>query len=196
MTEKREGMIRTTCKLLETQGFHATGLRAILSQSGAPRGSPYYYFPGEKSELAAAAVERTGEVIAERIERHLPVEEDLSSALREFVERIAEGAERSRFRTGGPLATVAMETANSDEVINKSCRRGNRRLQATFEARLLQADLGVDAGELAVLVTSAIEGGIILSRTHHRGDPLRTVGRLLGELIGSVTNGGPRPEAD
>lgn len=196
MTEKREQMIGTTCKLLEAQGYHATGLREILSESGAPRGSLYYYFPGGKSELTAQAVERTGEVFAERIERHLPQEENLSSALRRFVERIAEGVERSKFRTGGPLATVAMETATSDEVINESCRQAYRRLQAAFEARFRQAALDVDAGELAVLVTSAIEGGIILSRTHHSGDPLRTVGRLLGDLIGSVTHGVPNPEGD
>jgi TetR/AcrR family transcriptional repressor of lmrAB and yxaGH operons len=196
MTEKREQMIGTTCELLEAQGYYATGLREILARSGAPRGSLYYYFPGGKSELAAEAVERTGEVFAQRIERHLPMGEDLSSSLQGFVERIAEGVERSDFRTGGPLATVAMETATSDRVINESCREAYRRLQAAFEARFLEADLDVNAGELAVLVTSAIEGGIILSRTHHSGDPLRTVGSLLGELIDSVTLGGSRTGDD
>lgn len=196
MTEKREQMIETTCELLEAQGYHATGLREILSQSGAPRGSLYYYFPGGKSELAAEAVERTGEVFAGRVERHLPEEEELSDALRAFVERIAEGVERSKFRSGSPLTTVAMETATSDEVINKSCQQAYRRIEAAFAARFRQAELEVDAGELAVLVASAIEGGIILSRTHHSADPLRTVGRLLGDLIGSVTRGDPKPEVD
>lgn len=190
MTETREQMIGTTCKLLEAQGYHATGLREILSQSGAPRGSLYYYFPGGKSELAAEAVDRTGQVFAERVESHLPVDGDLGAALQAFVERIAEGVERSKFRTGGPLTTVAMETATSDETVNRSCRQAYRRVQAAFEARFRQADLDVDAGELAVLVASAIEGGIIISRTHHSGDPLRTVGRLLGDLIDTVTRGG------
>lgn len=196
MTEKRDQMIGTTCKLLEAQGYHATGLREILSQSGAPRGSLYYYFPGGKSELAAEAVERTGQVFAERIEGHLPVDGELGAALQGFVERIAEGVERSKFRTGGPLTTVAMETATSDETVNKSCRQAYQRVQAAFEARFQEADLDVDSGELAVLVTSAIEGGIILSRTHHSGDPLRTVGRLLGELIQTVTRRGTTTESE
>lgn len=190
MTEKRAQMIETTCELLEAQGYHATGLREILSQSGAPRGSLYYYFPGGKSELAAEAVKRTGAVFAEYIERHLPEEGEVSSALRGFIERIAVGVERSNYCTGGPLATVAMETATSDDAINKACRQAYRRLQAAFEARFRKADLEVDAGELAVLVTSVIEGGIILSRTYHSGDPLRTAGRLLSDLIGSATPAG------
>jgi TetR/AcrR family transcriptional regulator, lmrAB and yxaGH operons repressor len=51
----RDQIIQTTCTLLESQGYHATGLNQILKESGAPKGSLYYYFPQGKEELAEEA---------------------------------------------------------------------------------------------------------------------------------------------
>ena len=57
----REAFIASTGRLLRRQGYAATGLNEIVSRSGAPKGSLYFHFPGGKEELAAAAMERTGE---------------------------------------------------------------------------------------------------------------------------------------
>ena len=44
-------------------------LNEIVRRSGAPRGSLYFHFPGGKEELAAAAMERTGEQLQRRDRR-------------------------------------------------------------------------------------------------------------------------------
>ena len=45
MSTKRDEIITTTCRLLELQGYRATGLNEIIRESGAPKGSLYHYFP-------------------------------------------------------------------------------------------------------------------------------------------------------
>ena len=180
----RELIIEATCELLEAQGYHATGLNQIVAESRAPKGSLYHYFPDGKEELAAAAIERTGLELAGRVEAALALDDDPAAAVSYLAAAIADAVEQSGFRAGGPLTTVAMETATSSPRINLACREAYDRLQAAFAAKLAAGGHEPKrASELATFITAAIEGGIILSRTYHSGDPLRCVGRELAALL-------------
>jgi TetR/AcrR family transcriptional repressor of lmrAB and yxaGH operons len=180
----RDTLIDATCDLLEAQGYHATGLSKILEVSGAPKGSLYYYFPEGKEELAEEAVERAGGLVAERIRAGLAGKAQPANAMRQFVLRIADAVEASGFRAGGPLQSVALETANSSQRLNAACQAAYGRLQQAFADRLVQGGYAPGrAAALATFITAAVEGGIILSRTFHTGDPLRQVARELGRLL-------------
>lgn len=180
----RDQILDAARELMEVQGFHATGMAAIIQASGAPRGSLYYYFPDGKEGLAVEAINRAGEANAERIAANLRLEGCLASAFCHLTEQIAAAVEGSDFRTGGPLAAVAMETATTSPRLNQACRQAYARLTGAFAARLEAAGHAPErAAELAEFITAAIEGGIILSRTAHSGDPLRRVGRQIGALL-------------
>ena len=49
--DTRTRMLETTARLLQHRGFYGTALSDILEQSGAPRGSLYFHFPGGKEQL-------------------------------------------------------------------------------------------------------------------------------------------------
>jgi len=198
MSSTREQFIETTCDLLEEQGYHATGLNQIVAESGSPKGSLYYYFPDGKEELAAEAIARTGEMVAARIRENLSDVADPAEAVRRFVRRIARHVEASGYRAGGPLMTVAMETATSSERLNLACREAYGRLQEAFAETLRTGGFAPErAAEVATFVTAAVEGGIILSRTYHSGDPLRQVADELGRFLSGVEeNGRARGKSD
>jgi TetR/AcrR family transcriptional repressor of lmrAB and yxaGH operons len=184
MSSKRDQFIDTTCELLELQGYHATGLNQIIAESGAPKGSLYYYFPDGKQELAAEAIARTGHVVSDRIHKGLEGPQAAGEAVYRFVCHVADQVEASGFRAGGPLTAVAMETATTNERLNTACREAFQRLQAAFTGKLVQSGFaGQRAAELATFITAAVEGGIILSRTRHSGDPLRRVAAELKTLL-------------
>lgn len=183
MAETRAALLKATAVLLEEQGFHATGLNQIIEESGAPRGSLYYHFPGGKEQLAVEAVEWSAEKLERRIRENMAAETDPLRALERFIGRIADGVELSGFRAGGPLSIVAMESASTNERLNQACQEAYGRLRAAFAESLAESDLPIEAHELATLVTAAIEGGILLSRADHSGDPLRVVGGLLGRML-------------
>lgn len=184
MASKRDQIIETTCQLMEIQGYHATGLNQIITESGAPKGSLYYYFPDGKEELAAEAIRRTGKTVAERIRLNLPAVDEAGIEIQDFVRSIAEAVEASGFQAGGPLTAVAMETATTSERLNQACREAFDLILAAFTDRLVKQGYSpARATELASFITATIEGGIILSRTQHSGDPLRQVAAELPRLL-------------
>ena len=94
MNSTRDQFIETTCRLLEIQGYHATGLNQIIQESGAPKGSLYYHFPGGKEELAEEAIQRTGRKFAQIIQMNFREEIPPAEAVQDFVLGIAGGVKK------------------------------------------------------------------------------------------------------
>ena len=51
-TDARVKAIETAERLFRVQGYAATGLTQIIEESGSPKGSFYFHFPGGKRQLA------------------------------------------------------------------------------------------------------------------------------------------------
>ena len=188
MSSTKDQFINTTCNLLEKQGYHATGLNQIVKESGAPKGSLYYHFPEGKEELASEAVRRASENLTSLIQENLNEDRTIAEAVRDFVLGVAHGVEVTNFQSGGPLTAIAMETATTSDRLNLACRDAFSQIQSAFAAKLAIAAFEPDrAISLSKFITSAIEGGIILSRTHHSGDPLRTVAEELYLMLKGIT---------
>ncbi|MEO8354335.1 MAG: TetR/AcrR family transcriptional regulator [Chloroflexota bacterium] len=184
MSTVREQILQTTCALLEKQGFHGTGLNEIVKESGAPKGSLYYYFPEGKDQITSEAVLQSGRLTAERIRDGLAESRNAAKAVYNFVLKIADNVELSGFAAGSPLTAVAMETATKSERINAACREAYGMLQSAFREKLLESGYtNTKADEMATFVTASIEGGIILSRTYHTAEPLRQVAKQLKLLL-------------
>lgn len=180
----REQLIAKTCDLLELQGYHATGLNQIVRESGSPKGSLYYHFPGGKEELALEAVNHVGGIVSRRIRENLAAVEDPAAAVEAFVLFVAENAERSGWRQGGPITTIALETAATNERLREACAAIYADWQAAFAERLTAGGVPVGRAErLAALVIAALEGGIILARSNRSQAPLTAVAAELRELI-------------
>jgi TetR/AcrR family transcriptional repressor of lmrAB and yxaGH operons len=184
MSSIRNHILQTTCDLMEKQGYHGTGLNEIVKESGAPKGSLYHYFPEGKEQIASEAVMQSGQATSQRIQAGLSGNSHAAKAIHDFVLNIAHHVESSGFAAGGPLTAVAMETATKSERINLACRSAYTLLETAFREKLLASGFTkVKADELGTFITASIEGGIILSRTYHSGDPLRTVAKHLKALL-------------
>ena len=181
---KKEQILEASSQLFEMQGYHATSLSEILTRSETPKGSLYYYFPEGKQGLAVESILRTGELFAERIRSSLAEHGSSPEALRQLMHTIAERMEQAAFRSGGPLTAIAMETATTSETLNRACRAAFELIRQAFEDKLLSNGLTKQkAHSLSLLIVAAIEGGTLLSRTHHSGDALRQVADELAEML-------------
>lgn len=180
MPSPRDQIILAACSLLEKQGYPATGLNEIVKESGAPKGSLYYYFPDGKEQIVSEAVLFAGNILVERMRQELEKYEDPIRALYEYIMRLADKVEEKNFAAGNPLTIVAVEAAGPSERISLACREVYNRIQYTLQEKMLSCGLSqAEAAERASLTLASLEGSIILSRVHRTADPLRALARHL-----------------
>ena len=181
---KRDEIIEATGRLLELQGYRATGMNEIVRESGAPKGSLYHYFPEGKDELAAAVIAHAAQAITANIESVLAAHDDAAAAVVSFVRQLAGHVSASGYRQGGPITAVALEAASTNERLRQACRDAYRAWRRPFADKLRPA-YGDRADRLAMLIIAAIEGGIVLSRSEQSEQPLLDVADEIERLLES-----------
>jgi TetR/AcrR family transcriptional repressor of lmrAB and yxaGH operons len=184
--ESRRKLVDATAKLLRRQGFHATGLAQIVEESGAPRGSLYFYFPNGKEELACAALEQAGGEWRTALLAAGAIE-PLSLAIEAVVTLIADQLEASAFADGCPLATVALEASAASEAVRALVARHYDGWREILAARLRAAKIDrARAESTATFVLAAIEGALLLAKVGKSRAPLETVGKTLKAMIDAM----------
>jgi TetR/AcrR family transcriptional repressor of lmrAB and yxaGH operons len=194
--ETRGRLLATTAKLLQSQGFHGTGLSQVIDEAHAPKGSLYFHFPGGKEELTAEALRRSADEWEAAVLAVLAAAPDPGAGVGAVCGLLARTLEASAFRDGCPLATVALEASASSDRIHEVCTAAYRRWQRLIEAQL--ARVGVDgarAEQLATFVLAALEGALLLAKAHRSAEPLYRVGVELEAMLAAiapVVRPGPR----
>ena len=185
-------MIHAAAQLFRQHGYHATAFSDVIEASGAPRGSIYFHFPGGKQELAREAVALAGDDIEQMVAAAAARCDGPGSLVRALGEMVAARLEDSGYRSGCAIATMVLELAPQSEELSgefeKVFGRWRQALARQFEI------WGVTPGrapDLAELVMSVFEGGLIVSRAARNIDSFRTAIEALAELVEHE----PRPSA-
>lgn len=181
---KRDQILRTAWGLFESQGYHATGINQIISESGVPKGSFYHYFPEGKEGLALEAITAITDGMCRRTQRIGTDEGGVVEGVVYMVREIAQKLDETEYRHGGPLTIVTLETATTNERINAACQMAYNRLHAELVKQLVSGHFPEDdARELSTTIIACLEGGILLSRTYHSTDPMEQMARQLDVLL-------------
>lgn len=181
---KRDQILMTAWRLFESQGYHATGINQIIKESGVPKGSFYHYFPEGKEGLAVEAIEAITDGIRVRVRTLCSSEPDCVAAVAGIFRDIARHLEESEFQHGGPLTTVASETATTNDRLNTACRQAYNAVNEELVNHLVAADFPErDAEELATMISASLEGGVILSRTFHSPEPMEHLAKQIELML-------------
>ncbi|MFD8158456.1 TetR/AcrR family transcriptional regulator [Streptomyces malaysiensis] len=179
--ETRDRLLDATQESVEAAGYFGTGLNQVITASGAPRGSLYFHFPGGKDQLVAESIRRAGRAIDDVMGGLV----DSSASAAEFVDgmlrHLGDRLEESDWRKGCPVATVALETAATNDLLQEACSE----VYGSWEAALRTQLAGrPDADDLAVTILALTEGALLLARAHRGRGPLDSVARQIGALLG------------
>src|SRR6476469_9281273 len=95
--------------------IHATTFSDVVRESGAPRGSTYFHFPGGKQELAREAIARAGDEVEEMVDEAARHADDPASLICAMAQIHTSRLERSGYQSGCAIATMVLELAPRDE---------------------------------------------------------------------------------
>lgn len=182
----REVILDTASKLFFSQGYHATGLNQIIKDSDSPKGSLYYYFPHGKEELALTCINRTSEIVAQKLKHHVETCNNAAEAMEDFILAMAKVAVESSYEGIVPFSFwLAAETSCISEELRTACKSVFRDWQEVIKRRLLEEGIGEKtAADKASVVISLFEGALLQTLTFRDEQPLLAAAKVIPAILG------------
>jgi AcrR family transcriptional regulator len=169
------------------KGFEATSIDEIVANAEITKSGFFYHFK-DKNALARALIDRHIEVEDELFDDVLGRARELSEdPLQAALIGLKLLAELIEDMPGGHPGCVVATAAYQDRLFNEDVREANRRAVLGWRRRFREMfdeiastypiNDNVDLDHLADMVSSVVEGGIIMSRA--LGDPLITSQQIM-----------------
>lgn len=175
----KKSILREGARLIHAKGFNHTGLQEILSASGIPKGSFYFYFKS-KDAFGLELVDYYWEFIEAMGEHHLS-DNSIPPLVRleRFMDAYQQMFENMGLRCGCPIGNLMQEMSDLSDPFRKKVSDIYTRMHG-YIARIiteakdrgeLSADL--DAGQTAQFILNSWEGAIMHMKLIKNIEPLR-----------------------
>lgn len=184
----RERILDAASELIFRHGLNATGLAEVGTTSQTGKSQLYHYFH-DKQDLAAAVIARQWNSIRESqagLIEGMNTAEDLRLWGAAAIE-----AHREADIARCPLGSLAGESAGRDPRVSAALAKAFRAWHETLSGAVRRMQVAGEARtdrsaeELADVLLSAYEGGVILSSTRHDVAPLLTAVEAAIEFVTS-----------
>lgn len=180
----RKKIIDTVIELLKVKGYNGVGLQEIINESGTPKGSLYFHFPGGKKEIVETAIKQHGENIGKYFQMAFLGTIDIATAIKTVIMYWINELESSDFTKSCPVANTAVDLASTSNTIQGICAQCFSVMRDVMAERLRRDGMDtVEAEKQASLILSSLVGAIILSKAHRNTDPLKILVERLPRLL-------------
>jgi TetR/AcrR family transcriptional repressor of lmrAB and yxaGH operons len=178
----RTAMLLSAVEVLRERGAAGVTIDAVLTRSGAPRGSVYHHFPGGRAEILREALRLSGEEITAKIDAAAGI--GTTALLRQFVELWRDALTGSDFTAGCPVLAAAVGSGQDEQQLAAEAGEIFRRWrEAAADAFAREGFEQTEATALAHTTIAALEGAAVLCRSTRSLDPLYDVAGQIEFLI-------------
>jgi TetR/AcrR family transcriptional regulator, transcriptional repressor for nem operon len=185
--QTRQDIIRKAAPLFNQKGYEGTALSDLMEATGLEKGGIYRHFDS-KQELAAEAFDHAWKLVMDTRFEGIDDIPNSVDRLRRFVRNFRE--RRVGLVPGGcPLLNTAIESDDGNPQLRNKARHALHswlgRLQSIVQDGQHKGEIRSDigAGELATLIISTLEGGLMVSRLERKADPLALACRHLEQYL-------------
>jgi AcrR family transcriptional regulator len=173
----KDRIMDSTAELFRRQGYTGTGVKQIAAMASAPFGSLYHFFPGGKEQLGEEVIRSSGALYLELFETIALQAPDAVAAVGDFFSGAAETLRETDYADACPIATVALEVANTNEPLRQATADVFETWIDAATAYFAAAGIAADAAQaLALSILSLLEGAFVFSRAMRSTEPLEAAG--------------------
>jgi TetR/AcrR family transcriptional repressor of nem operon len=190
----RRGIIRKAAPIFNQRGYEGAALSELMGATGLEKGGIYRHFES-KQQLAAEAFDYAW---ATAVSTRLEGTEQIANAVDRLKQIVWNFRDRREGLVPGgcPLLNTAIDTDDGNPVLRGKARRALgswiERLQAIVAEGHEKGEIGadVDAREVAMLIVSGLEGGLMMSRLQRKDEALKLACRHLEEYLETKVRAG------
>lgn len=183
-SDSRNKAIETAERLFRVQGYAATGLAQIIADSGSPKGSFYFLFPGGKLELAQHVLRRYAAKVTSAIHQ---IAAQSGPDPKRFIQSLCAGfaseTAASDFLLGCAVQNLTNEEIGYDPAISGILLESIESWQKEVARPLLVALDPEAAAATALALISALEGARTMSRIAKTTMPFDAVATLFDTVF-------------
>ena len=178
----REKLIEAAITLMRRSGLSGAGINEIVRESGAPRGSVYYFFPKGKQQIVTEGLTQYSERIVAFIDSTMSSKRKPGEKVKALFNAFAERLELGEFRHSCPVGTVCLDLDSELEGLRFVVAAAFDQYVKAIEVHFPFQDRR-RAKSFAGLLLTTIEGAYIRGRADRSSKPFREAGAWLAELV-------------
>ncbi|MFE3169265.1 TetR/AcrR family transcriptional regulator [Streptomyces sp. NPDC059224] len=176
----RERIVAAAAAVMYDQGVARTSTEQILEAAQVTSPSQLYHYFGDKKSLIQAVIEyQTEHVLG--FQRPLLRRLDSFEALEAWRDAVVQAQHARDCRGGCPIGSLAGELSDADPQARAQLAAGYARWQDAIRDGLAsmqergELDAGADIGHLALALLTALQGGLLMTRTQRDTTALEAV---------------------
>ena len=180
-SDSKERMLEAAISLMRGSGLSGAGINEIVRESGAPKGSVYYFFPDGKLSLASEALtiyaQRVGSFLDAALSSRKRPEDKVRALFAAFAKRVRESSYQKSCAVGAVSLDLDGDAARLQPVLADALGQWVDCVAAHFDfgnTRRTRA--------FANLVLTTVEGAYVRCRAERSEKAFTEAGEWLAEL--------------
>ncbi|WP_075619118.1 TetR/AcrR family transcriptional regulator [Paenisporosarcina indica] len=177
-------MVDIATKLFQQKGYKGAGLNEILKACNITKGALYHHFPNGKEELLIACLQSLNEAITTDIESIFRQHSSTLEAMHATIEKLIMILETEGTIAGYTFSSIVSEMASLSEPVRNACGALYEKIQDIYRNKLIEDGFSIEsAASVSLFMTASIEGAMLLCLTQKSADPLKTISKLLPNVL-------------
>lgn len=177
-------LVAEATKLFYEKGYVSVGLSEIIAVTNTSKGSFYHHFPKGKEQLLVTCLEKVQLDVINDLKQHFVDHKHFKDAIISIFNVLIRMLEEKGQIVGYTFTSMISEISVVSDEVREKCGNLYTQIEEVISTQLHVRGVSLeDAQQKALMLTSLIEGSILLSIMKKSSEPMRVIAQQIGQYI-------------